>query len=111
MTNTITILLAAIWIAVMVVIFNLGRIAKVFNLTDRRPLISCSEAYTKFNTLVEQANVSLYTFEAYDESTSINLSVEFKRDGGTIKGAFSGKDMGSVINQAYDWSVEEGFIE
>ena len=92
--------------------FTKGAIISYFHLVDKRSMVSGEETYQKLNQLMVAGEVSLYSHKFMGEY-SVTLSVDYQGESKeeSVSNRFRGKDINTAIAEAYDWSVQRGYIK
>lgn len=113
METTGTIALGIVWGIVflaMIIVFGKGQIAGMLNMVDRRQMIGDEHTYQRLNAMMEAGEVSLSSYE-FMKDKDYRISVEYNATGGaSVTNRFSGKNVNKIIEEAYQWSEEEGYI-
>lgn len=80
---------------------------------DKRAYLSGDEQYQKINRMLgkgESLYLSTIDLSPFRE-VEYYFNISYKVKDVETKGVFTGKNMDDVINQAFDWSLANGFID
>jgi hypothetical protein len=91
--------------------FTRGMWMNAFNLVNKNSLVASEVEYQKLNKMMVAGDVSLYAHHFMGED-SFTISVEYTdKDKSSTSARINGKDLNFVINEAYTWSTQRGFIK
>ena len=112
-----TVIFLFVWVAFMLVLalFNpiKNSIVTSRNLVDRRIYLSGDEQYQKLNRMLDKSeSIYLSTIDLF-KNREFYINISYKKDKSGVETTLTttGKSMDDVINQAFDWSVAQGFID
>lgn len=83
------------------------------HLTDKRALLQSDTAKDKLNQLLLNGDISIYSSMWSGEARNYRISVTYKGEGKdeSISNSFRGEVFDKVIEEAYQWSVDRGYIK
>lgn len=99
-----------LFLSIMMVATNWRGIQTFFNMVPRREIMT-QESWEKLSILMREAESGLSVYRSYDGTMSYGTSVTFKDGEADISNRWRDADVNKAINQAWDWSIEKGYIK
>lgn len=107
-------IISIVWLFVflgMMGLFNLGRIKETFNLVDKRRFISDASVWEKFNTLSTVGTVELSDYSWSDKHYRLTVTYKPAKGAANARASFDGTNINELVEEAYKWSQDQGFIK
>lgn len=82
------------------------------HLVDKRSLVQSDSAKDKLNQLLMAGDISIYSSMWSGEARNYRISVTYKGEGKdeSISNQFRGEVLDNVIEEAYQWSLDRGYV-
>lgn len=109
--NYILPILLIVMFLTMVVFTAGGSFIRYFNLVDKRGLMS-DESYQKVAKLSAFGDFSLHSSVWFNEKRYNRISLSYEKSKNeTVSKSFMGEDLNQMVNEAFDWASNEGYLK
>lgn len=104
----------ALFIVFMLVTLFGSTFVRYFHFIDKRGLLT-AESWEKVNVLMANGDFSMYSSEGFEPGKRYNrISVGYERKSGesktSVSNSFKDDDINKMVNDAFDWATNEGYI-
>jgi hypothetical protein len=98
------------FLVLMQVVMNWRGVQTYFNMVPRREVMT-DTTWGRLTFLMKEAGSGISAWKSYDGVMTYSLSVTYKDGDADISNRFSEPDVNLVVNKAWDWSVQRGYIK